>query len=476
MRYESRPPLACAAALVCWLLAATAAASGPGVLDGELGRWVDRVGPELGRTLAGHPRFKGETIRLVAATAGPPDAAGNELADAVVRGLRDHVLKSDGVRLAVDGPRHDCEPPQPVDYLVRVEVADAGGQEGRVHVAVVDVAESVWVSGISYEWRGRLSAAQRRALTTTVNRAGAGTAGSPIAVTDAAAVAAAMADDLACTLPRDLSGALFVAAPEIPVLSPVALALQGALSYRPLAAVTPQRDQAGWLLSLDMNPVGAGMGEVNLTLADAAGGSRQRLASVFVTGLPVPAAVATTPPAVPPTDLGPDAAPVPSAADAGAAELLSALEMHRTQSEGSCDFRRARVNACVDVAFDLRRPAYLFVVTTRGHQVVDAPCSADLQAAQVGAHRYRLRVPPGGYAVNGGGPDAGIYILAARDRGVAAQLQDVMARAPGRCDSDGGGASEGWLDALRDVLARNAGRVSWRAMQFAQDSTGVVVL
>ncbi len=422
------------AGLMCCVLASVAAASEEGLPDGELGRWIDGMAPQLARTLARHPRFEGETVRLAAVTPGTPDGGSNELAQAVIRRLRDHLLEASGVRLAVDRPRQGCEPPQSVDYVVRVEVAAAGSRDGRVHVAVVDVAESVWVSGISYQWHGRLSAAERRALAAPVSLAAAGTAASPIPLTDADAVAAAMVADVACTLPRQLPGSLFVTSPEPPALSSVALALQSALSYRPLAPITPDRSDAHWLLSLDLEEAGPGLSQLHLNLSDADGGSRQRLASVFVAGAPhlrastvssrrgsgETGSTSSAPADRAPAPIDQTMAPAAAAMAPEAAPLLSPLDMRPAPPEGVCDDRKARVNTCVDVAFELRRSAYLFVLTTRGHQVVDAPCRDALEPSAAGPRRYRLRVPPAGYGVTGTGPDAAIYVLAARDRAVAA--------------------------------------------------------
>lgn len=449
--------LGCAALL--WLAAAPAALAEP-LLDGALGNWLDDVAGALGETLSRHPRFSGETIRLVALTPGDSSGRSNHLAQAVERRLRERLLVYDGVRLAADGPRRDCEPPPSIGYLVRVEVAEAGRRDARVHVAVVDVAEAVWVSGISHRWNGSLTAAERRALAEPVNQASPGSAGSPIPLEDAAAVAAAMKADLACTLPRNLDGSLYVAAPVASPLARVTLALQAALVYEPLAAVTPDRDEASWLLSLDTEAAGADVRELNLTLADAQGGRRQRVASVFVSGMP---SADPPPPAVSP--------PV-----ARRPELLSALEMRPARPEGICDDRRARINSCVEIEFELRERAYLWVLSTRDHAVVEADCDARPERREAGTRRYRLRVPPGAFAVEpeDTGPDAGLYVIAVRERDVAQRLQDVLAAAPGACR--GAAGEQRWLDDLARVLDEHRSHVSWRALHVVHDTAGIAAL
>jgi hypothetical protein len=429
------------------------------------------VAPKLGKTLGRHPRFKGETVRLVALTPGDPTGRSNRLAQAVERRLRERLLEFDGLRLAADRPQPDCEPPPPIAYLVRLEVAAAGARQGRVHIAVVDLAEAVWVSGISHRWQGALSAAERSALTAPIVHASPGTAGSPIPLEDPAAVAAAMKADLACALPRGLDGALYVATPEPLALSRVGLALQAELMFEPLAAVTPDREQARWLLTLEADDSAADVRELNLTLADAGGGHRQRVASVFVSGSlggtgggDVPAVVAAP---------VPEAMPRPEPPG-----LLTALEMRPARPEGICDDRKARINSCVEIAFELRERAYLFVVSTRDHAVVEAPCDAAIERVDPGPRRYRIRVPPGAFAVDAAdtGPDAGFYVLAARERAVAQRLHDTLASAPGACSRAAGRQGAAWLEELDGVLHRLGDRVSWRAVHVAHDSAGIVAL
>lgn len=474
--------------LVAWWMLAVGAApalASSDVVSGELGRWLDEAAGELGETLSRHPRFKGETVRLVALTPGPANEGGNALTEAVERRLRQRLLEVEGLRLAVERPRRDCEPPRSIGYLVRVEVGGAGA-DGRVHIAVVDVAEAMWVSGISLRWSGRFSSAERRALGVPVSAGVPGSAASPIPLQDAAAVAAALKADLACTLPADLSGALYVDTAEPPGLSGVGLALQAELMYEPLAAVTPDRGQARWLLSLDPggSPAapGADVRELKLTLADAEGGHRQQVASVFVSG-------ARAEDAAPPpesatarrgTPVPGDGSPVVGgrAGERAATELLSALEMRPARPEGICDDRRNRLNSCVEISFELREPAYLFVVSTREREVVEAPCEGAAQRADPGRRRYRVRVPPGAYAVSGGssGPDAGFYVVAVRERAAASRIATVLATAPGACGAPTASAAGEWLNELDRTMRDEGGRVVWRALHVAHDTGGIVAL
>ncbi|MDZ7668169.1 MAG: hypothetical protein U5Q16_01675 [Gammaproteobacteria bacterium] len=462
-------------------LAGVSAAAGA-VLDGDLGRWLDdTAAPQLGETLSRHPRFQGETIRLAAVTPGSAPGRSNALARAVEDRLRQRLLAVEGVRLAADGPRRNCEAPQTIGYLLRLEVSGQGRHNGRVHIAVVDVAESVWVSGISHQWQGRLSAAERAALEAPVNQASPGSAGSPIPLRSADHVASAVKADLACLLPRDINGAVYIETPEDAALARVSLALQAELMYESFAALTPARDDAGWLLTLNTDSADADVRELSLTLSEAGGGNRQKVASVFVSGPLEAPSEETTAAAAPQRRLEPGALP-PMAAGTppAAADLLSALHMTPARPEGICDHRRARVNSCVEVSFELIRPAYLFVLSTREHTLADVSCDAARARAEAGQRRYRMRVAPGDFAVDprAAGPDAGFYVLAARDRAVAGELQQALAGAPGQCGRPRGGstAHAQWLSGLRRVLDVHGGQIDWRALHLVHDTDGIVAL
>lgn len=446
------------------------------MLDGELGRWLDgEVAPELGSELSRHPRFSGATVRLTSVVAGAAPGQSNRLARAVERRLRQRLLEIDGVRLAVERSERGCEPPRTIDYLVRVEVSPVGARSARVHVAVVDVAEAVWVSGISHQWQGRLSGAERAALADAVSQTSAGSAASPLPLNDAHAIATAMKTDMACLLPGGLDGSLFVVTPAEAPLARVGLALSSALSYEPLAALTADRDSAHWLLTLDARDAAADVHELSLSLAEAGGGPVQRVASVFVTGsLDPPATVgarASVQPSLPPpiADPGP-----PAAGIAATPALLSPLTVTTAAPEGICDHRRARVNSCVEIDFELHERAYLFVVSTRSHALAEVSCGA-LDRSDPGPRRFRLRVPPGGYALRGAGPDAGFYVLATRSRATASRLRSVLMAAPGQCGNEAGPAA-GWHASLEALLEREGDAVAWRAAQLVHDHSGVVAL
>jgi hypothetical protein len=463
-------------ALTLLLAAAFAAAAqaSPPLLDGALGSWLDeRVAPELARTLSQHPMFKGETVRFASLRNGVPQTTSTELNEAIERRLTQRLLAAQGVRLAVDRPGQACQLPQAVNYIIGIEVSATGSRSASLNLAIIDAQESVWVSGISFQWQGRLSTAERLALASSVITANPGTAESPLPLADADQIARAIRERLRCSLPRGLDGPVYVSTAEDVALSRISLALQGELLTSPLAALTADRQSARWIMAVDSQSAGAQLQEIHVNLQDTDGAGGQRVASVFVAGAAPHRAAGVSPP--PPVSQPPSS------------PLLSALSAAPAEPVGICDDRKARNNSCVEVAFDLRRAAYLMVFTTQALGVRNLSCESPLSRSDAGPRRFRLRVPPGRLPPATGGdlnpaqqsrsPDAGLYVIATEDRTAARRLHGLLQRAPGACrSSESHKNMQTWLAEVREATLKYAGRLEWGAIHLAHEPEGVVQL
>jgi len=454
---------------------AAAAQASPPVLNGDLGNWLDdRVAPELARTLSQHPMFKGETVRFASLRNGVPQTTSTELNEAIERRLTQRLLAASGVRLAVDRPGQACQVPQAVNYILGIEVSATGSRSASLNLAIIDVQESVWVSGISFQWQGRLSTAERLALASSVTTANPGTAESPLPLADADQIARAIRHRLRCSLPRGLDGPVYVSTAEDVALSRISLALQGELLTSPLAALTADRRSARWIMALDSQVAGAQLQEIHVNLQDTDGAGGQRIASVFVAGSNAPYRVTA-------------GAPLSAASKASPSLLLSPLTVQPAERLGVCDDRKARNNSCVEVAFDLHRPAYLMVFTTQTFGIQDLSCESRLPRNEAGPRRFRLRVPPSQIPAASGrelspiqqsrSPDAGLYVVATEDRTAARRLHNLLRRAPGTCGSSGTHQRmEPWLAELREATLKYAGVLEWAAIHLAHEPEGVVQL
>jgi hypothetical protein len=452
-----RPPdLVRALAFTLPLLFAPLAGADSGLLSGSLGRWLDtEVLPELGRTLGKHPRFKGETIKLVSLNGGQPTDRASRLHEAVEAHLTQRLLKASGVRIAwSDQPHNRCGVTEKAAYLLGVEIDRDGSAYHRLNIRMIDVSESVWVSGVSHSWRGRLTASEAAALGQAVKSAAAGSVDSPLPVRSGREIAQILQQHLRCTHPQGLDGPVFLAHGDNAELNRILASLRTELATTPIAALSSDEENADWVLRLKASPAGTGnqVDQLGLLLTEQSRGTTQQVATVYVSGSnrssPVPfRQIAGTPHAV-------------------SSDLLTELRLYPAEDEGICDTTKARGNQCAEVGFELLTPAYLFVLSSASRNLSTTACERTLVEADAGERRFRLRVPPS----VGKLPDAGVYAIAVNDRTTAKKLArhirtGVCSRPLAR--------TEAWLAELDGIIADHSDAVQWRAIHLSHTVHGV---
>jgi len=449
-------------ALVLLSLLAAPVRADSGLLNGSLGRWLDtEVLPDLGRTLGEHPRFKGETIKLVSLTAGQPTDRASRLHEAVEAHLTQRLLKSSGVRIAwSDQPQNHCGVIEQPAYLLGVAIETDGSYYHKLNIRMIDVSESVWVSGVSHSWRGRLTATESAALSQAVTSAAAGSVDSPLPVRSSREIARTMHQHLRCAHPQGLDGAVYLSRGEDPDLNRILASLATELATTPIAALTSEEATAEWILSLKAAPAGTGnqVQQLGLLLTEQDRALTQQVATVYVSGTsrrtsyPVDQIAKSSQPVASPY--------VPSG------RLLSDLHLYPAADEGVCDSRKARGNQCAEVGFELFTPAYLFVLSSYNRNLSSTACESTLKEATAGERRFRIRVPPSVGAL----PDAGIYAIAVSDRTAAKALSrhirtGVCSRPLSRTDA--------WLSELDNLLATHPDHIQWRAIHLSHAPDGV---
>lgn len=194
----------CAAMVVLLAVLTGCASAGAGSWQAPPGsaleQWIDtELTPSLARQLATHPRFSGETIAIATLDgerlAPHPDALSARIRDR----LRNNLAGEDGVRIAWAGATVRCRLPDGVNYVVGVALSDAGSQQYRAVARVLDRGEKTWVAGISEEWEGRLTRAERDALRRADDsEANRGSRTRPFMAGQDDRLAAALAADLVC--------------------------------------------------------------------------------------------------------------------------------------------------------------------------------------------------------------------------------------------------------------------------------------
>lgn len=437
------------------LLLAAALVAGPvradsGLLNDALGRWLDtEVLPELGRTLGEHPRFKGETIRVVSLENGQPTHRASRLHQAVEAHLTQRLLRTSGARIAwSDQPRKSCGIEQPAVYLLGVEIERDGTRYHKLNIGMIDVAESVWVSGVSHSWRGRLTATEKAALRQQAGTAPAGTVDNPMSVQASADIARSMHRDLKCAHPEGLNGPVYLQPAQSAELNRIMASLGSELATAPVAVITRDGDQAEWVLALAESNAGTGsqVRALGLELHDRDRSTTQLVATVYVTGSRTGVRL-----------------PGDAVAAAG---LLSGIELDQSAAEGICDSRPTSAFGCAEVSFELRQPAYLFVLSSRDRELRATSCDARLEQASTGARRFRIKVYPGGTEL----PDAGLYAIAVTDRAAAAEVArhirtGVCARPLSR--------SRSWLTELDALMSKHANVSAWRAIHLSHSRDGI---
>jgi hypothetical protein len=443
-------------ALLLLAISSSPAMAGSGLLSSTLGRWLDtEVVPELGRMLGQHPRFKGETIHLVSLQAGKPLNQSSRLHQAVKAHLTQRLLAGSGVRIAwTDQAQTACGVREPAVYLLGVEIDRDDARNYKLNIGMIDVQESVWVSGVNFTWRGRLTATETAALSQQVAAAPEGTLDNPLPVAASQRIAQTMYQHLRCALPEGLNGPVFLATaepsePNQVFLNRVRAQLQSELATAPIAAVTRNPEDADWVLSVSTDTAGSRTQtrQLALLLEDRSNEVTQQVATVYVRGLRA------------------NGNPAGSHSDtlvAANEALLSTLRLGTAQAEGVCD-RRAQNSHCAEISFDLLRPAYLFVFSTQNRQLHSISCDSRLVEASAGERRFRIRVAPSA----GNQPDAGIYAIAVDDRSAAKELSRHIKSV---CTRPSGGTAS-WLADLDQLISLHP--VDWRAIHLAHTPQGI---
>lgn len=441
------------------IVVAPGAGADSGLLSNSLGRWLDtEVLPELGRTLGQHPRFKGETIKLVSLNGGKPTNRASRLHQAVEAHITQRLLKASGVRIAwSDQPQNHCGVGEQAVYLLGVEIESDGSYYHKLNLSMIDVAESVWVSGVSHTWRGRLTATENAALRQVVASAPLGSVDSPLPVQSSREIAEAMHQHLRCAHPQGLDGPVYLATSDSADLNRILASLRVELATAPIAAVTSDEGSSEWVLSIASSSAGTGsqVQQLGLLLTEQSRSITQQVATVYISG------ARRNLPAYPTEQVA--ATSYPSTTPAA---LLSDMRLSPAEDVGICDSRKARGNQCAEVSFELLAPAYLFVLSSNNRNLSTAACESNLVEATSGERRFRIRVPPS----FGEHPDAGVYAIAVSDRRAARKLSRHIRT--GVC-SRPLAATDSWLVKLDALFDDYPDAIEWRAIHLSHAPNGV---
>jgi hypothetical protein len=165
--------------------------------------------PALTMQLTTHPRFKGQSVRIVVFENDQPAALSNMLAMSFRDHLADAVIDVPSIRVIsspAPGSSSDCSRDD-VHYLIGLQISSLGEDRVRIDLRVLDSEDGTWVPGFDLSWRGSLSRSQRWELKQSrTDPAFRGHRAAPFQPTQFDLLATTVARDLGCQSMREMHG------------------------------------------------------------------------------------------------------------------------------------------------------------------------------------------------------------------------------------------------------------------------------
>jgi hypothetical protein len=440
------------------LLAAFLLTIPPGVyatrmIDGPLGTWLQKeASVKLGDVLTNHPRFKGERIKITGIRDGQLVAASNQLTRHIKEQLTHDLLATASVKIAFDG-ENQCTPMR-VNTILGIEVTRHNAQEHRVTLAMVDREEGIWLNGTSLSWSGRLTSKQRRELSTTTETHRFQDLFNSQQTRE---IADALYDQLRCQ--ANFAAPVYFAPVEDATSSSVSRRLRERFSTQ--SQVTVNKQAAASIIYLKYPQTPGSIRELSLELATADDPlNTHRIAEVAVTHTPM---------TFDNTTHDPGNAELEPAIAQGQRRYLSAIHYQESRSrKGAC---KHQARGCVQVDFDLSKPAYVVMFSTPGGTPHPPGCEAP-GLRQPGKHQFRIKVPMGEVPNR---PTNGFYALAFRDRSIARAVHGELMRGSANCNNNPVQVDE-WASSFSRILKHYRDQTEWSALHFSRDANGVMTL
>ena len=453
------------AMLFCLFLAAAQTVSAESAVS-----WADQsLTPWLVQQLTGHPRFKGEPVRVAAFQGDTEDATPNLLSASLVSRMESRLGQENGVRLAWRPPSPDwsaavpslkpsCRPGEE-SYVIAIEsglLADAAG--AFIRVRILDVRDRQWVPGALVEWHGRPDAGERRMLASETRRGEfAGSRDLPYKAGEEDLLAARAAESLACALlahPAENLRLWYRAEARESAEQTVARLVPQYLARAGLVRLAETESEANMVLAVESQALDQATRQLWIVVEPAAADPdlpsvRTSLYASQRTGLTTP--VAERPSAEAEKPPGP---------------LATVLR------PGECRSRQCRetglsAEPVVEVGVRGLQHVELLAVTDGGGLVrLD---SGDCEEAAVENTVDAIRVRP---AATGRELSA-LFIVAATSVAAADDLAAEFISFPGACRSAGlrAAAARGRLVALQRRLSRFEGEIRWTRVDLTVDAS-----
>jgi hypothetical protein len=436
------------------------AAASQAPLRGNLGHWLtQKAAPELADVLANHPKFKGQRVTFAAIESGKPATASNGLVDRIIGELSHVILRKGNNDIVGAHRRVTCHTfKNQAAFLVGIDITRTSTTRHSVNIVILDTQESVWVSGVSLKWSGRLLRSETAALAKSIQTSPKGTSINPIHINQHQQLAELVYTQLRCNLPNGLEGSIYIThAGNTPntggPVAPVVADLQQKFAVAPALITTNLPAQAQWQLELALTNTNLGSHQLHASLTPLhPPGTPQKIATVFVSGV-VPDQPRQDP-------------SLTSTFNPPAPQLLSALRM-QAQAQG------CKGNSdCADISFELNKAAHVLVFQTQHGAVQPLDCATRAQTKRTpGKQRYRVHLPNDRLHSR-----VGFYVLATQDTATAKKLQQQINSAPGPCSKNDRQNHQRWLHATLAVLDSQSDFLVWRAIHIRNTPQGLLAI
>ena len=434
--------------------------TGPALAASDLDRWFDGdLTPWLTETLATHPRFKGETVRVTVFDGEDEHPRPDLLSADLAAGLETALSGQSGLRVAWKPAPPDfrpgstaselhCRPPEE-SYLIVVDTTRIRGQQVRVRVRVLDLGERSWVSGATRQWSGPLQARENGRLETSGVRDDLrGQRGLPFTAGQEDLLAAGLARNVACALlahPADRPS-LWVGAHKMESgVQSVATLVSQYLSRLGLVRRATSEAKADLVMNGERHVLGEGLAQVWIGLAP--GQSVDEMPSIRAS------AYATTSPS--------DRSPAPSPIQPGPAALgeVRSVLLKRRCAGGSCESPLQPALQVRNVG--IQRLEILMVLGDGRLQRLDSQrCGPGPVAADGNLVHVPLPSTPGDERLM-------VFAIGAKTTRAADALAAGIATVPANCDpmrlQDA--AARARLRALQRDLDDFADQIVWRGLR-----------
>jgi len=431
----------------------------------DFNRWLhDEAAPALAEKLSQHPKFKGSNVAFSPAHLNQLTTAKNQLYQDVEQVLTHNILSAGRNNIVSATSGSKClRSDHSAAYIIGIAISAANSNAHTVQIKLLDYDLGVWMSGISYRWRGQLSRSQLALLKRPANTIANGSVAAPYAQHQKTETVSHLLQQIQCALPAGVDGLIYLrndypAGIELSAAG-IIRDVRQQLSTRSQWIFTTERGEATWLMELRQEQASQQLPPqwvILMTQVEKPNASRIVASSYIENGQEhltaahdtdrIQAAEALTG--------NPDTGDLPAVHQNQ--PLLGQLSWKRSRS---CTSKKSD---CVEVTVELAADAYVMLFRTHNRKLKPASCDASARIRQRGALHYQISLPAHSPL------PTGVYAVASTDKRAFDRLRKAIEAAPGACQGGRTQASS-WLTSAAQSLA-NQSEFDWQSLHLQKVS------